>query len=359
MKKRIISTLIAVFMIMTASLGAACAETKALSFKDVNDKYWAKPNIDILVGKGGIAGYPDGTFKPANAITAGEFVKIALFLLPDIQKVDKDDIVTGSDWYKPYAEKAIEVGIVPDGMFDSSTWKKPIPRQKMAVISIKVATALGEDMNIENREALEKKFSDCDKICQYCKESVINAVGKGIVGGYPDGTFKPEGSATRAEAAAMLVRVIDASQRLAVGTTEELSGCKETITYHLGSRTYEVPLETHTMAELGIVKTSYKNGWLEIYASTPGFFYSIKDLATGGSVSPVLVVSADDPVGVSYVKKGNYYVFEFNVERFGKYEKLKENTADVVYLAAPEEKIGSVYFPEETAVRIVDMTFND
>ena len=356
MKKRIISTLIAVFMIMTASLGAACAETKALSFKDVNDKYWAKPNIDILVGKGGIAGYPDGTFKPANTITAGEFVKIALYLLPDVKI---ENVITGSDWYKPYAEKAIEAGIVPDGMFDSKTWKQPIPRQKMAVISIKVATALGEDMNIENREALEKKFSDYDKICQYCKESVINAVGKGIVGGYPDGTFKPEGSATRAEAAAMLVRVIDASQRLAVGATEELSGCTETITYHLGKRSYEVPLETHTMAELGIVKTAYKKGWLEIYTTTPEFFFSIKDLSTGGSVSPTLIVSADDPVGVNYVKKGNYYVFEFNVERFGEYSKLKSNTEDVVYLAYPTATIGSVYFPEETAVRIIDMTFND
>lgn len=353
MKKRIISTLIAVFMIMTASLGAACAETKALSFKDVNDKYWAKPNIDILVGKGGIAGYPDGTFKPANTITAGEFVKIALYLLPDV-KIENE--ITGSDWYKPYAEKAIEVGIVPDGMFDSSTWKKPIPRQKMAVIAIKVATALGEDMNIENREALEKKFSDYDSICQYCKESVINAVGKGIVGGYPDGTFKPEGSATRAEATAMLVRVIDASQRLAVGTTEDLTGCTEKITYHVGSRTYEVPYVTHTMAELGIVKTSHSNGYLKIYASTPGFFYSIDDV-TGKklSMSPTLNVSTN----LDYYKEGKYYVYEFRYSIEERYNLLKANGQDIIYLAGHDTTIGNVYFPEETAVRIVDMTFND
>lgn len=351
MKKRIISTLIAVFMIMTASLGAACAETKALSFKDVNDKYWAKPNIDILVGKGGIAGYPDGTFKPANTITAGEFVKIALYLLPDV-KIENE--ITGSDWYKPYAEKAIEAGIVPDGMFDSSMWKKPIPRQKMAVISIKVATALGEDMNIENREALEKKFSDYDKICQYCKESVINAVGKGIVGGYPDGTFKPEGSATRAEAAAMLVRVIDASQRLAVGTTEELSGCKDTIKYSVGTRTYEVPYVTHTMKELGIEKTHWDGEWLHIYTTTPEFFYSITDTTgTKVSLSPVLNVSTN----LYYMRDGEYYVYEFACKNG--YKALKANSEDIFYIAYPTATIGNVYFPEKTAVRISDMTFND
>ncbi len=350
MKKKIISSLIAVIMVLVATLGVACADAKTLTFKDVNDKYWAKPNIDILVEKGGISGYPDGTFKPANTITAGEFVKIALFLLPDTQKVDKDDIVTGSDWYKPYAEKAIEAGIVPDSMFDSSTWKKPISRQKMAVISIKVATALGEDMNVENREALTKKFSDYDSICQYCKEYVINAVGKGIVGGYPDGTFKPEGSATRAEATAMLVRVIDASQRLAVGATEDLTGCTEKITYHVGSRTYTVPYVTHTFAELGLVKAKWNNGWTKIYTTSPNFFLQIESKNGNIGGSPSLNISTN----LRYEKEGNYYVYEVR-QNAESYKAMKENAEGTFYVAIPETTIGSVYFPEETAVRISDM----
>lgn len=351
MKKRIISSLIAVIMVLTATLGTACADTKTLSFKDVNDKYWAKPNIDILVEKGGISGYPDGTFKPANTITAGEFVKIALFLLPDV-KIENE--ITGSDWYKPYAEKAIEVGIVPDSMFDSSTWKKPISRQKMAVISIKVATALGEDMNIESREALEKKFSDYDKICQYCKEYVINAVGKGIVGGYPDGTFKPEGNATRAEATAMLVRVIDATQRLAVGTTDDLTGCTETVKYKVGDRIYEVPYVSYTMAEMGIVKTYWEDGWLKIYTTTPVFFYAIKE--KNGKVATAAVLNVR--TNLTYVKDGNYFVYEYSAPKEG-YAYLKTNSEGIYYMVDRNSTINGIYFPEKTAVRISDMTFNN
>lgn len=350
MKKRIISSLIAVIMVLTATLGVACADAKTLNFKDVNDKYWAKPNIDILVEKGGISGYPDGTFKPANTITAGEFVKIALYLLPDV-KIENG--ITGSDWYKPYAEKAIEVGIVPDGMFDSSTWKKPISRQKMAVISIKVATALGEDMNVENREALTKKFSDYDSICQYCKEYVINAVGKGIVGGYPDGTFKPEGSATRAEAAAMLVRVIDAAQRLAVGNTDDLTGCTETVKYKVGDRIYEVPYVSYTMAEMGIVKTYWEDGWLKIYTTTPVFFYAVEG---NEKISTGVVLNAQ--TDLFYFKDGNYFVYEYNFPKRS-YEYLKTNSEDIYYMVDRNSTINGIYFPEHTAVRISDMTFNN
>ena len=342
MKKRIISTLIAAIMVFTATLGVACADTKAISFKDISANFWAKANIDTLVERGGISGYPDGTFKPNSTITAAEFVKIALSLL-DNAAVDTEGY-SGTNWYKPYAAKAVEIGIVPEDMFNETTWKQSIPRQKMAVISIKVAMALKEDMTIENRSALEKKFKDYDDICKYCKEYVIDAVGKGIVNGYSDGTFRPEASATRAEATAMLVRVIDQKQRL------DVNAVAEKVTYTTGSHTYTVPYVTHTFAELGLVKAKWNNGWTEIYTTSPEFFLQIETKNGPIAGSPALNVSTN----LRYERKGEYYVYEIS-QTAERYKAMKENAEGTFYVAIPGSTIGNVYFPEKTAVRISDM----
>ena len=332
----------AIMVFMVATFSTACADTKLMSFSDINDKYWAKPNIDTLVARGGISGYPDGTFKPNNSITAAEFVKIALYLLDDV-KVDTTGY-TGADWYKPYAEKAVEVGIVPEDMFDNSTWKKAIPRQKMAVISIKVATTRGEDMTVENKDVYAKKFSDYDSICKYCKDYVLNAVGKGIVAGYPGGTFKPEGSATRAEAAAMLVRVIDPTQRLAVGTTEDSTGCAKTITYTIGPKSYTVPCVEYTLAEMGIVKATTKGSYLRIYTITPTFSVTLfkGDLRE--------IPTLDVGTNLDYEKEGNYYVYDFR----NCADWLNILTSDEVYILVERNyTVNGIYFPEETAVRLL------
>jgi len=50
---------------------------KAVSLSDIKG-HWGEANIKALVARGGIAGYPDGTFKPNNTITRAEFVTIAV-----------------------------------------------------------------------------------------------------------------------------------------------------------------------------------------------------------------------------------------------------------------------------------------
>ncbi|MDK2814543.1 MAG: arabinan endo,5-alpha-L-arabinosidase, partial [Thermoanaerobacter sp.] len=52
-------------------------------------------------------------------------------------------------------------------------------------------------------------FSDNNKISEWAKNAVANAVKLGIVKGYKDNTFRPKENATRAEAAAMLYRVLE------------------------------------------------------------------------------------------------------------------------------------------------------
>jgi hypothetical protein len=45
------------------------------TFKDVNNQFWAKGQINYLAEKNIIVGYPDGTFKPNNQLTRAQAAK--------------------------------------------------------------------------------------------------------------------------------------------------------------------------------------------------------------------------------------------------------------------------------------------
>ncbi|HZK43986.1 MAG TPA: S-layer homology domain-containing protein [Syntrophomonadaceae bacterium] len=55
---------------------------------------------------------------------------------------------------------------------------------------------------------ISKIFADSQNISDWAKSSVDRAVGNGLITGYPDTTFKPQGNATRAEAAVVLSKSI-------------------------------------------------------------------------------------------------------------------------------------------------------
>jgi len=55
----------------------------------------------------------------------------------------------------------------------------------------------------------ELKFTDAAAIPSWAKNSVATVVAKGIVSGYPDGTFKAANKITRAETAVIVLRLLE------------------------------------------------------------------------------------------------------------------------------------------------------
>lgn len=54
-----------------------------------------------------------------------------------------------------------------------------------------------------------REFSDYDSISPYAMNAMAWAVNTGIIGGFNDGTLGPQGSATRAQTAKMLMKFIE------------------------------------------------------------------------------------------------------------------------------------------------------
>jgi len=163
--------------------------------------HWAEAEIRALVEEGAIAGYPGGTFKPNNNITRAEFatVLVKAFDLEAGEGMVFSD--TENHWAKDDIATANAHGIIKGYSDEKFGPNDQITREQAAVmVAVAADLAAGE-------QALA--FTDSAKISAWARSAVAAAAEAEIINGYPDGSFQPQGQATRAEAAVIFVRAIE------------------------------------------------------------------------------------------------------------------------------------------------------
>ncbi|MGR6836864.1 fibronectin type III domain-containing protein [Syntrophomonas erecta] len=192
-------------VIATEKVGTAIEKPKpaepgqVVKLSDIQT-HWAQKTIEELVASGAIGGYPDGTFKPDQSITRAEFATIlvkSFNLEPKGSKVFED---TAKHWAQNSISTAATCGIVSGYSDTAFGADDPINREQMAAM-ITRAAKLAEIME-------GKAFADSDKISAWAKNAVATASHNNIITGYPDKTFRPQASATRAEAATVIVKAL-------------------------------------------------------------------------------------------------------------------------------------------------------
>jgi len=199
--KRIVYFIIAV-VFLSFSIPAT-AEAKG--YKDIKSTDWFNGTVMNLSDMGIIDGYPSGEFKPHGTVNVDAFIKMAVTAL------GHTDIKNGLFyWAKPYINKAKELGLVIDGEFASYT--RAICRNEMARIAVR---ALNEEYP-DNLKDYKSLITDYSSIYKKYQDYVLKAYCKGILTGYTDGSFKGEDTATRAEAATIIHRIIEPAARAVV-----------------------------------------------------------------------------------------------------------------------------------------------
>jgi hypothetical protein len=178
-------------------------ETKGATFSDITDVPWAKDSIEFLSGAGAVKGDSTGNFNPNKNITREEFVKILVQAWKlnntkaevDFLDVDKDA------YYYSYVASAKQLGIVNG--FSSSTFGigMDINREEVATIVYRVMKLVNPTMQTVEQSP---EITDIVKISSYAKESILQMKNLGIVSGYPDGSFAPQNTCTRAQAAKII-----------------------------------------------------------------------------------------------------------------------------------------------------------
>lgn len=160
--------------------------------------HWSRPNIDILYTKGIVDGMTETTFVPDGTVTKGQFLKMVVAALgTDVNPIE------GANWAMPYYTAAIKNGILPAGLnLKSSQLNEIINREEMAAIVCGAAAAKGKSIN-----NTAVNFTDAWSFTPAYSDYVYGAANMGIIEGYDSGAFNPQGTATRAEACAMLARL--------------------------------------------------------------------------------------------------------------------------------------------------------
>ena len=146
-----------------------------------------------------VNGYPDGTIRPDGAITRAESAKL-IALLKELDASDAERPAFGdvaSGWYNPYINAVARAGLMkgyPDGNFRPDA---PITRAEFAQLI----------MPLDKANAAAAPFADAKG--HWAQRAIGQAYGNGRIVGYPDGTFKPDGVITRAEAVVICNRLIN------------------------------------------------------------------------------------------------------------------------------------------------------
>src|SRR5665647_1663870 len=168
-------------------------------FKDLPVSHWAWRPIDKMCDSGIAKGYPDQSFKPEKPVSYGEYIKMATVIM------DGKDAGNGSgeNWAAKYYRKGLENSFYTEYDIPDVKLNWQMTRGDMALI---ISGLLEEEM-VENYNQVAGSITDINSKTKHEYE-IVKAYAMGILEGYPDGTFRPEGTRSRAEAAASLYRII-------------------------------------------------------------------------------------------------------------------------------------------------------
>ncbi|MFF2797095.1 S-layer homology domain-containing protein [Lysinibacillus xylanilyticus] len=227
------SVMAAALVIPVATENVQAAPVTKTTYKDVPKSHWAFESIKQVAEKGLVTGYEDGTYKPSAQVTRAEF---ATFLSRVFDGKDRTTAkftdVGSSHWAIDAIQEGLAVGFVQESDFTNNKFEpnKPMTRGEM---SRWLSNALAH-ANPEYGKAIEEMANSSltlIPIPEFYKGGVNKkdlpyigvALATGLLSGYEDFSFKPNGNTTRAEVATILIRFMDTMKK----APSDFTGLKE------------------------------------------------------------------------------------------------------------------------------------
>ncbi|OXM13211.1 S-layer homology domain-containing protein [Paenibacillus herberti] len=186
--------------------GAAAVEPKPGNAGGYNDikGHWAEQQLQLWVDSGWLSGYGDGKLRPDQPVKRSELAALInrafgkeataapALAFKDVKKESWDYSTVATAVYAGY------VNGYEDGTFRPSG---KVTRQEAAVMLAKAS-------DVEGSAGAESTFSDKDALGVWSRSYVAALASQGILGGYPDGSFRPAGQLTRAEAVTAISKAV-------------------------------------------------------------------------------------------------------------------------------------------------------
>ena len=199
------STIHAVFTELAAEPVDPCA-----AFTDVDRNAWYHESVDFALAHALFNGCGDGLFEPDGTMTRAMLVTVLWRMegQPGAQESLRFSDVSARSYYAGAVRWATERGIVDgvgNGRFEPDS---AVTREQIAVLLLRYARYRGISVD---PSAIPDSFADAGRVSAYAREGVGWAIAADLLRGSrePDGTLRlePKASATRAQVAALLMRM--------------------------------------------------------------------------------------------------------------------------------------------------------
>jgi S1-C subfamily serine protease len=227
MKKRVITGLLILVLVIsilpltaTAAGGLSnfvkVATYRSGVFSDVRTSEWYAPYVQAAYEYGLVGGKQLGRFDPDSNMTLDEAVKLAA-CLHSVYNTGSAGFSNGSPWFRPYADYALKNGIITS---DYPDYTAPATRSEFALL---LSRALPEEALSVRNTVEDNAIPDVPVGYSY-SPAVYALYRAGVLTGCDKvGSFLPNNYITRAEVAAVVVRMASASFRQTVSLSLQLT----------------------------------------------------------------------------------------------------------------------------------------
>lgn len=198
---------------VTISVTFAKKPVEPLPFVDVAAEEWYGDAVATVYAQGLMMGTAEDTFAPELVATRGMVVSILHRLAgsPTVSAEVFED-VTADDWYGQAVAWAANEGIASGTSAETFSPNAAVTREQLAALLCNFAAQQGVDTTACSELST---FEDAASVSAWARESVSWATAEGLLSGISATTLAPQGEATRAQLAAMLVRFSELLQTAA------------------------------------------------------------------------------------------------------------------------------------------------
>jgi len=203
-----------------------------------------------------IVGYPDKTVHPQSSITRAEVATIFFRLLTEetrtanATKTNKYADVSSDKWYNQAVSTLSAMGIIKGDSRGNFNPNAPITRAEFAAIAARFD---------KTEDVAAASFGDV--AMHWAKPEISVAANNGWINGYTDGTFHPDSKITRAEAMAMINRVL---QRLPESKADLLDGMIQWSDNADTSKWYYLAVQEATNSHYYELKANQHEKWTKL-----------------------------------------------------------------------------------------------
>lgn len=180
------------------------------TFSDLG-AHWSRKQVEVLVSRHIVNGVNEKQFLPDRPVTRAEIAKLIAELLskhpglPKDETADQFSDVPAGAWYSDYVSSASNWGIVKgdQGRFRPND---PVTREELTVMLMRALVLLGQTG--QANDAVFEPFEDEGSVSSWARGSFASAIEAGLIEGLTEQRLGPQETATRAQAAVMIYRML-------------------------------------------------------------------------------------------------------------------------------------------------------